>query len=39
VDVGREISRRQRTELRIQNLDGRIAQSDSHGGDPNPPKG
>ena len=39
IDVGREISRRQGTELRIHNLDGRIAQSDSHGGDPNPPKG
>ena len=39
IDVGREISRNQRTEFRIHNLDGRIAQSDSHGGDPNPPKG
>lgn len=39
VDRGREISRNQGTELRIHNKDGRIAQSDSHGGDPNPPKG
>jgi Uncharacterized protein conserved in bacteria (DUF2188) len=38
IDVGREIRRRQATELRIHNLNGRIAQSDSHGGDPNPPK-
>lgn len=36
---GREISRQQNTELRIHNKDGRIAQSDSHGGDPHPPKG
>lgn len=39
IDKAREISRNQGTELRIHNLDGRIAQSDSHGGDPNPPKG
>jgi len=36
---GREISRQQSTELRIHNKDGRIAQSDSHGNDPHPPKG
>lgn len=36
---GRELSRRQGTELRIHNKDGRIAQSDSHGGDPYPPRG
>lgn len=35
----REISRNQGTELRIHNLDGRIASSDSHGEDPNPPRG
>lgn len=35
----REISRRQRTELRIHNKDGRIADSDSHGNDPFPPRG
>lgn len=39
VDQGREISRNQGTELRIHNKDGRISQSDSHGRDPNPPKG
>ena len=36
---GREISRGQGTELRIHNKDGRISGSDSHGGDPFPPKG
>ncbi len=36
---GREVSRNQRTELRIHNKDGRIADSDSHGGDPYPPRG
>ncbi len=35
----REISRNQKTELVIHNMDGRIAQSDSHGNDPFPPKG
>ena len=39
VNRGREISRKQKTELRIHNRDGRIAASDSHGGDPYPPKG
>lgn len=39
VDQGRQVSRNQETELRIHNRDGRIAQSDSHGRDPNPPKG
>lgn len=38
VDRGREISRNQKTELRIHNKDGRIARSDSHGNDPCPPK-
>lgn len=38
VDYGRQVSRNQETELRIHNRDGKIAQSDSHGGDPNPPK-
>lgn len=36
VERGREVSRSQRTELRIHNKDGRIARSDSH---PYPPKG
>ena len=39
IQQGREISRNQSTELRIHNKDGRIASSDSHGGDPYPPKG
>lgn len=39
IDRGREISRNQGTEFRIHNKDGRIASSDSHGNDPNPPKG
>lgn len=38
IERGREISRNQGTEFRIHNLDGRIAKSDSHGNDPNPPK-
>jgi hypothetical protein len=39
IDRAREISRNQGTELRIHNRDGRIASSDSHGNDPNPPRG
>jgi len=39
INQAREISRRQGTELRIHNKDGRIGSSDSHGGDPYPPKG
>lgn len=39
IDFGRQVTRNQQTELRIHNQDGRIAQSDSHGRDPNPPKG
>ncbi|QTD57197.1 DUF2188 domain-containing protein [Parasphingorhabdus cellanae] len=39
VNIGRQISRNQGTEFRIHNRDGRIAQSDSHGNDPSPPKG
>ena len=39
VDYGRQVSRNQETELRIHNKDARIGQSDSHGRDPNPPKG
>lgn len=38
VEWGRDVSRNQGTEFRIHNQDGRIAQSDSHGNDPNPPK-
>ena len=39
IDQGRSVSRSQQTELRIHNRDGKISSSDSHGGDPNPPKG
>lgn len=39
IDSARNVSRNQGTELRIHNKDGRIASSDSHGRDPNPPKG
>jgi len=39
IDYGRQVSRNQETELRIHNKDGRISESDSHGHDPNPPKG
>ena len=39
IDRGRQISRNQGTEFRIHNKDGRIADSDSHGNDPHPPKG
>jgi len=38
IDRGREISRNQETELVIHNKDGKISRSDSHGGDPCPPK-
>jgi hypothetical protein len=39
IDAGRMISQNQGTEFRIHNKDGKISQSDSHGNDPNPPKG
>lgn len=39
VGAGRTVSRNQGTELRIHNRNGRIAESDSHGNDPYPPKG
>lgn len=39
IDQGRAVSRSQQTELRIHNRDGKIGSSDSHGRDPNPPKG
>ncbi|HEY0893593.1 MAG TPA: DUF2188 domain-containing protein [Cellvibrio sp.] len=38
VDWGRQVSRNQKTEFLIHGKDGKIQQSDSHGGDPNPPK-
>ena len=39
VQHARKISRNAETELKIHNLDGRIAQSDSHGNDPRNIKG
>ncbi len=39
IDIARKISQNQKTELKIHNKDGRISQSDSHGNDPNPPRG
>ena len=39
VDKAREISRNQKTELKIHNKDGKISQSDSHGNGQYPPKG
>jgi hypothetical protein len=38
VDSAREISRNQESELVIHKQDGTIQKSDSHGGDPCPPK-
>jgi hypothetical protein len=38
IDVGRQISQNQKTEFVIHGKDGVIQRSDSHGGDPNPPK-
>ena len=39
ISHARDISRNQKSELVIHNKDGRIAQKDSHGHDPHPPKG
>jgi len=38
VQIGREISQNQRTELQVHGKDMRIQRSDSHGNDPCPPK-
>lgn len=38
IDRAREISQNQKSELVIHNQDGKIAQCDSHGNDPCPPK-
>lgn len=38
VNIGRQISRNQQTELIIHGRDGRIQNSDSHGSDPCPPR-
>ncbi len=34
VDLGRELAKKEQSELVIQNQDGKIAQKDSHGNDP-----
>ena len=34
IDAARQMSQREGAELKIKNLDGKIAQSDSHGHDP-----
>jgi hypothetical protein len=39
IDIAREISQNQGTELFIHGRDGRIRERDSHGRDPNPPPG
>lgn len=39
VAYGRDISRHQGTEFIVHGEDGSIQQRDSHGNDPNPPKG
>lgn len=39
VEIAREISRNQKTELQIHGRDGRIRESDSHGNDPRSIKG
>jgi hypothetical protein len=37
IDVARQISQNQKSELVIHNKDGKISQKDSHGNDPCPP--
>ncbi len=37
VDIARQISKKQQSELVIHNKDGKISQKDSHGNDPCPP--
>jgi len=39
INRARQISKNKKSELIIHNKDGRIAQKDSHGNDPFPPKG
>ena len=39
IDIAREISRNQGSELVIHRPDGRIREKDSHGNDPFPPEG
>ena len=39
IDIGREIARNQESELIVHGRNGQIRERDSHGNDPNPPKG
>lgn len=39
INIARPIARNQESELVIHNRNGQIAQKDSHGHDPHPPKG
>lgn len=39
IEIAREIAIDEKSELIIHGRDGRIRQKDSHGNDPNPPKG
>lgn len=39
INIARDISRRQESELVIHRPNGQIREKDSHGHDPNPPKG
>ncbi|MBC7451250.1 MAG: DUF2188 domain-containing protein [Cytophagales bacterium] len=39
IDKGREISQNQGSEFYIHGKDGKIQSKDSHGNDPNPPRG
>lgn len=39
IDAGRELARKQETELVIHRRDGQIREKDSYGNDPFPPKG
>jgi hypothetical protein len=39
INKARDIAKNQKTELRIQNKDGKISESNSYGRDPFPPRG
>lgn len=39
IDIGRELARKQHSELVIHGKDGKIRQKNSYGNDPYPPKG
>ena len=38
IEIGREIAKKEKTELVIHNLDGKISDKDSFGNDPFPPR-